>query len=144
MLFLSQGPYKQLRLCFLSWFRLILLQVLGGVGGKPAITNKQHLRQQSPTPLSLKPGQASDIQESVSRNLGEFQMVEGRIQVRSCLSSVVSGFCDLSYLGGGSFHCGIADENPTSIREDEGLIPGHVLWRRSQVQLGSGIAGAVA
>ena len=50
--------------------------------------------------------------------------------------------------------CGAVEMNLTSIREDAGLIPSlaswegiwhcHDLWCRSQVQLGSGIAVAVA
>ena len=53
-----------------------------------------------------------------------------------------------------SSHCGAAEMNLTSNCEVAGLIPGlvqwvkdprcHELWRRSQIQLGSDIAVAVA
>ena len=42
----------------------------------------------------LKPGLAPDIQERILGKSGNFQMVEGDIQVRRCLSSMVRGFCD--------------------------------------------------
>ena len=51
----------------------------------------------------------------------------------------------------GSSHCGSAVMNLTRIYEDVGVIPGltqwvkdPALWWRPQVQLGSGVAGAVA
>ena len=59
-----------------------------------------------------------------------------------------------SKLHEGSSHCGAAETNPTGIHEDVGLIPGLTqwlkirqcweLWRRSQMQLGSHVAVAVA